>query len=570
MGARIASRPASPDRRTLPHVTGDARGGHVAFVAVRFLPSSKLAYAWPLTLALLAGAVFAALGACGGQAISPAPDAGALITPTVDASIPDSPVATGDAAEGMPPDATAPDAGLDGTFDAPPDVAHSPPPCSAFTCPGGCCSGNTCLTGQAQQACGFGGQACSDCTALGGDCSPSTNDAGGACGPVPPSDGGPFPCGPANCAGCCAAGFCLPGTAPDACGSHGLACGACTAANESCTALGGGGAGGGACVGSGSSCSPSTCAGCCDGSGQCQDPVAIGACGSGGLACQFCLPGQACNSGVCQQAPGCGPWNCAGCCVGTTCLSGSTDNASCGSGGAQCGACTSGTACYPNGAKNGGTCKIQNQSPCGTSNCNGCCDSFGVCQPGNSNSYCKGAFDAGSAGQCGTCGGDCSTGTCVGGSVCYAGTCNGGCCMPDGTCWSGGPDPTHCGNSDGLCVDCGPGFLCTTSQGPALCTIPCSPQNCQGCCVGGVCSTGTDPTSCGAGGDLCVTCASGQSCVGGTCIALTQCGSTLCAGCCDANDVCHTGTGDTACGTGGLACHDCATSSQTCKGGVCQ
>jgi len=69
---------------------------------------------------------------------------------------------------------------------------------------------------------------------------------------------------------------------------------------------------------------------------------------------------------------------------------------------------------------------------------------------------------------------------------------------------------------------------------------------------------------------LCVTCATGQSCIGGTCIALTQCGSTLCAGCCDTNDVCHTGTADTACGTGGLSCQDCANTAQTCKAGACQ
>jgi hypothetical protein len=472
---------------------------------------------------------------------------------------------TDDGPELTAPDATTPEAGLDGASDAPIDVSPPPPAC-ATTCTSGCCIANgTCMPGQSQQACGFGGQACTDCVALLDECFPSMNDAGGACGAAPPLDGG-APCGPATCAGCCSAGFCLPGTAADACGSHGLACTACTAASESCTAQGG------ACVGSGATCSPATCTGCCDGNGECQDPVAIGACGSAGLACQFCLPGQACNSGTCQQAPGCGPANCPGCCVGTTCLSGSIDNGNCGSGGAQCQVCTGATPqCYPNGAKSGGTCSGQSP-PCGISNCNGCCDIFGVCHPGNTNSYCKGAFDAGSAGLCGTCSGDCSTGTCVGGNVCFAGSCagGGGCCMPDGTCWTGGTDPEHCGESDGLCVDCGPGYLCDSSQGPPVCTIPCSPQNCQGCCVAGVCSTGTDPTSCGTGGALCVTCASGQSCIGGTCIALTQCGSTLCAGCCDNSDVCHTGTGDTACGTGGLGCQDCATGNQTCKAGACQ
>jgi hypothetical protein len=143
-----------------------------------------------------------------------------------------------------------------------------------------------------------------------------------------------------------------------------------------------------------------------------------------------------------------------------------------------------------------------------------------------------------------------------------------GCCMPDGSCWTAGQDNAHCGGDGSLCLNCGPGYVCDQTASHT-CTIACSPQNCQGCCVGGVCSTGTDPTSCGSGGDLCVQCGSGQSCVSGACITLTQCGSTLCAGCCDGNDVCHTGTGDTLCGTGGAACQDCADGGHTCQGGVC-
>jgi hypothetical protein len=74
--------------------------------------------------------------------------------------------------------------------------------------------------------CGFGAQACSDCTALGLACVPPLEgEQGGVCGALDAGaspDGAPT-CGPATCGGCCASGVCVSGTAPAECGSHGLA-----------------------------------------------------------------------------------------------------------------------------------------------------------------------------------------------------------------------------------------------------------------------------------------------------------------------------------------------------------
>jgi hypothetical protein len=186
-------------------------------------------------------------------------------------------------------------------------------------------------------------------------------------------------------------------------------------------------------------------------------------------------------------------------------------------------------------------------------------------------SYCNGGVQ-GEA--CGTCGGSCATRACVGGPFCNFGNCS-GCCTQDGICWMGGADNAHCGGGgsprDGwLCIDCGPGYVCDTSNDTPfpICTIACSPQNCQGCCVGGVCSTGTAPSSCGMGGNACTQCAQGQSCVNGACVTLSQCGPTLCAGCCQ-NDVCFVGSNNATCGTGGGPCQNCADAGHKCVGATC-
>jgi hypothetical protein len=513
---------------------------------------------WRFTLVLLSWTL-----SCGGRTQGMASDSGLSEATAIgtDTGQPGS-------ADGNPPVGDAP--AFEDVIDDAQQVQDSTPLvlCDPSKCGSGCCGPTSCLPGTSLTACGFGGQACTDCTMLGLDCvSPMAGVTGGVCGSLEAgttADGAPA-CGPATCVGCCAGSLCVAGTTNASCGSHGLACEECTGANVTCMAQGGAGA----CVGMGASCGPSTCSGCCDANGICQDPSDIGACGTAGTSCQFCLPGQACNSGQCLTTSGCGPANCPGCCQGNTCLSGSIDKSACGSGGAQCQTCPAG--CFPLGQSNGGVCLTDGGSV-GNQCINGCRDSFGQCQPGTTPSYCGFVGN-----ECSACGGNCVAGqgptlakyvACMGGSSCDIGNCRSGCCMPDGTCWLGGEDTEHCGQLGQLCFSCGAGYVCNHSADLAVCTIACGPQNCQGCCVGGVCSMGTDPTSCGAGGNACAQCAQGQSCLSGACVTLSQCGPTLCAGCCQ-NDVCFVGSDNATCGTGGGPCQSCADAGNKCVGATC-
>jgi hypothetical protein len=444
--------------------------------------------------------------------------------------------------------------------------------CDPRSCSSGCCGPTGCLLGTSADACGFGGQACTDCTAIGLDCVISLSAGGGVCGISDAgllADGAPA-CGPSNCAGCCLAGTCVAGTATGSCGSHGLACLPCTGSNLTCITQPNGG---GACVGSGTPCGPSSCAGCCDTNGACQDSIATDACGAAGTACQFCLAGQVCNSGQCVTVNGCGPSSCPGCCQGETCLSGSENSMACGSGGASCQSCPNNIPCVPLGPKNGGVCATSPACGSGTGLCGtGCCDigPAGTCHTGNTSAYCTGPDN-----HCGTCGGSCETGACIGGPFCDSNTCPNGGCMPDGTCWNGGVDDAHCGGGRAsvggqLAINCGPGYACDHSNDTPrpTCIIACSPQNCQGCCAGAICVTGKDSTSCGVDGNVCAQCAAGQSCANGACVAVAPCGPIECAGCCHSG-VCLVGDDNTACGAGGSACEDCADAGATCVEAGC-
>jgi hypothetical protein len=542
---------------------GLPRGNYVALFRRR--TCATILGRWSLVF----GVAFCAFG-CGGKSAGVTSDAGSS-----DATAIGTDTGQPGSTDGIAPVGDAP--AFEDAIDDAQQVQDSTPAvlCDPSKCASGCCGATGCLSGTTSTACGFGGQSCTDCTALGLDCvAPMAGETGGGvCGSLEAgttADGAPA-CGPATCAGCCAGSICVAGTTMASCGSHGLACQQCTGTNMTCVAQGAAGA----CVGTGASCNPSNCSGCCDSNGICQDPTDIGACGTGGMSCQFCLPGQACNSGECQTTSGCGPYNCPGCCQGNTCLSGSLDKAACGSAGAQCQSCS--TTCIPLGPKNGGKC-FSGSAPdsCGT----GCRDiGTAQCMPGNTEAHCNGA------GSCIVCGGSCATGVCLPAAPSHApapfcgfSNCD-GCCMPGGTCWTGGPDDAHCGGfiddipaalRGALCIDCGPGYACDTSNSTpfSVCMIACSPQNCQGCCLGGVCSTGTDPTSCGTGGNACAQCALGQVCVSGACVTLSQCGPTLCAGCCQ-NDICLVGDDNAACGTGGGPCQNCANAGDKCVGATC-
>jgi hypothetical protein len=88
----------------------------------------------------------------------------------------------------------------------------------------------------------------------------------------------------------------------------------------------------------------------------------------------------------------------------------------------------------------------------------------------------------------------------------------------------------------------------------------CNAASCpNGCCIHGVCVDGTATWGCGAGGNACNVCASGQLCTNHVCAAPPSCGPATCPnGCCTAAGVCVAGTATSACGTGGAACVACS------------
>lgn len=141
------------------------------------------------------------------------------------------------------------------------------------------------------------------------------------------SDDDHVTCGPSNCSGCCLGNVCQGGGSTAACGTGGGACYSC-AAGQSCV--------GGVCTGGTPTCGPTNCAGCCVGN-SCVNPPTDGACGASGSTCLDCAAvGQYCSGGVCTGGtPTCNSTNCAGCCVGTTCVPSPTDSA-CGIYGSTC------------------------------------------------------------------------------------------------------------------------------------------------------------------------------------------------------------------------------------------
>lgn len=361
-----------------------------------------------------------------------------------------------------------------GPGDARPDSdAHA---CNASTCPNGCCDASgVCKSGTGDNACGGFGRACRDCIATGFDlCEPSTH----ACGRV--TDG----CGPGNCSGgCCSGDICLSGTDPDACGNFGQQCArcgssglACDASTRTCTTSTG--------------CGPENCSGCCLGD-TCltgSDPTACGLkgeqcqnCAGLGLTCSPTFPGGQCVASACN------PSNCAGCCEGDVCLSG-TDINECGAGGAQCQSCSSfGVQCTSFGPGRGGFC---GGALCGPQNCKGCCNGD-ICMDGTSNGAC------GVAGKvCATCATNatCSNGACTTTPppVCTPQTCP-GCCDAQGKCEGGFLD-TACGSSGASCFDCSlKNAVCDGATNPRSCTT--QQQTCPapyGSCPGSL-STPIEP-----------------------------------------------------------------------------
>lgn len=435
-------------------------------------------------------------------------------------------------------------AGCQGPADCPPGEACNPTTgiCSTscaggLVCHGGCCDGQHCTSGDVAGACGRNGTACVACSGATPICSDgrcvarcnlvsamcplnSCCAADNACaatsGATCPISGGCIDCLLASTGHACTAGACGCNGAADC--PSGTACNVTT---HTCSPTCGSGP-------SYSDCSD----GCCDpNSGTCKAGSAADACDVGNAMCSSCA-GNA-NGTTCVFVPG-GPNKC-GCNSPADC----GDQRACNLMTHQCT-----TACGPT-------------SPCK----NGCCDN-GTCAPGN--------LDA----KCGALGGaclDCSTAStghlCLGGKFC-------GCSMP-GT--SECPVGT-CDVGTKLCSSpCGVGLSCTES-----------------CCVGGTgtCATPT-PVTCGTMGN-CVSCAAsplGHACVGGTgcgCNTSADCpvgqacdqSTKTCGAACTANRPCNSGccaggscvsgTGDTACGSGGV-CADCSNSDvgHRCAAGRC-
>jgi hypothetical protein len=328
-------------------------------------------------------------------------------------------------------------------------------------------------------------------------------------------------------------------------------------------------------------CSRSTCEnGCCASDGTCRGGQDASACGSLGGVCLDCVPlgFQTCDpiSRLCsnQEASGCGPDNCSGCCDGTTCFLGNAA-AECGIGGGACQHCPgNGVSCTE------GSCGLVSLG-CSPSNCGGCC-SGNTCLGGNTSTACG----LGGA-ACQNCAADAAP--CVGGSCgqgppgCSALNC-GGCC--DGNSCQSGVGATVCGAVGEPCFDCSlPGEMCVPQRDGGVCQLstPCGPQNCQTCCAGTVCVApeGIGNTVCGSFGSQCQDCsAAGEFCdpgpSGGICNG-GSCNLSNCNGCCQ-EDICVTGLSAGACGSGGQLCGDCSQPNENCipasggafqQGGVC-
>jgi len=142
--------------------------------------------------------------------------------------------------------------------------------CTAQSCGSGCCQADACFPGTADDHCGGGGAACSDCLAQSQSCG-----AQQSCFACTPDCSGKA-CGAANgCGGTCSTGSCPTG--------------------QVCS--------GGQCV-----CTAQSCpTGCCDLSQVCQPGLVDGVCGVGGALCQDCsAQSKQCSAGACKD---CARWS---------------------------------------------------------------------------------------------------------------------------------------------------------------------------------------------------------------------------------------------------------------------
>lgn len=171
------------------------------------------------------------------------------------------------------------------------------------------------------------------------------------------------------------------------------------------------------------------------------DPANCGGCGI------LCAAGQGCQGGVCT----CNGTICAGCCDGTTCQAG-TSNQQCGVNGGVCQVCTGGRSCQS------GVCTC----PAGQTFCGGACVDTKT-----------------DAGNCGACGNACG-----GGNDCNAATCTNGVCgttpISGASCNAG----TGTCNATGQCI----ATVCAGKDAPNPCFEGIAPF----CNAANTCNCGSD------------------------------------------------------------------------------
>ena len=104
--------------------------------------------------------------------------------------------------------------------------------------------------------------------------------------------------------------------------------------------------------------------------------------------------------------------------------------------------------------------------------------------------------------------------------------------------------------------------------------MTCNKDNCEGCCKGNLCIEDTDKSSCGADGEECEVCKTGETCSSsGNCVTGdAECDAdNPCKDKCCKNGKCYSGTSNLSCGKAGKTCVDCQKKDQTCdaKDKVC-
>lgn len=148
-----------------------------------------------------------------------------------------------------------------------------------------------------------------------------------------------------------------------------------------CPPNNGGGGGGG---GTPQTCTPANCNGCCDGT-TCREGVTDNNCGRGGGACVACAAGTSCAAGICTGTGSCSPESCDGCCNRGSCHEGDSQNF-CGRGGVTCAACRSRESCDV------GTCVCPTEC-CGDEDCTE--GDAGLCRPDGTCVYRPNCFAIG-------------------------------------------------------------------------------------------------------------------------------------------------------------------------------